>query len=115
MVAFPNIAETRERPEPPARRLPRLLYLGNALPPGVSKLFPECQPAGHLVETSLIRSIEPWFDVRSVGCSGLDLRHVRANLQDSLGLANALNLIDRAPEVYHRRHSLWRLRREYRQ
>lgn len=100
---------------PPARSTarPRLLYLGNALPPGVSTLFPEAQPAGHLVETSLITSINQAFEIRSVGCSSLDLEHLPEERRDSLGLPNALNLTDRTPELYHRHRSLWRLRRTY--
>lgn len=113
MLELPNRAEAGER-LPAARRLPRLLYLGNALPPGVSKLFPECQPAGHLVETSLVGSIESWFEVKSVGCSSLDLRLLPENAEGSCGLANELNLTDRAPEVFYRRRSLWQLRRQYR-
>lgn len=93
---------------------PRLLYLGNALPPGVSDLFPECQPAGHLVETSMVQSVEPWFEVRSVGCSGLDLDHLPPLASASLGLPNALNLTDRPPEIFYRWRSLWRLQRAYR-
>lgn len=96
-----------------AKARPRLLYLGNALPPGVSELFPDHQPAGHLVQTSLVKSIKPWFEVRSVGCSGLALKTLPPASDGAFGLNNELNLTDKAPEAYHRRRSLWRLRRAY--
>lgn len=105
--------ETGQPGTPSSATLPRLLYLGSALPPGVSGLFPECQPAGHLVETSLVQSVKPWFEIRSVGCSSLDLARLPQRLDDSLGLPNALNLTDKPPEIFYRWRSLVRLQREY--
>jgi len=98
----------------PAPSHPRLLYLGYALPPGVSDLFPELSPAGHLIETCLVNSIRPRFDLRSVGISRLDFARLRQPLSQSPGLPHDLNLLDRAPSVWHRYRSVWRLRTAYR-
>jgi glycosyltransferase involved in cell wall biosynthesis len=92
---------------------PRLLYLGSAFPPGVSALFPNLQPPGQLLETGFVRSTMPWWDTRSVGTSGIDIERLPRPLPASPGLDNALNLLDKAPEVWHRRRSLWRLQRAY--
>jgi glycosyltransferase involved in cell wall biosynthesis len=90
----------------------RLLYLGFAFPPGVAGHFPEAQPAGHLIETCLVNAVRPWFDIRSVGISWLDVQNVPPG-DSSPGLPHALNLLDRWPEVYHRWNSLLRLQRAY--
>lgn len=95
-------------------QLSRLLYLGNAFPPGVSALFPELQPAGHLIETSLINAVRPWFDVRSVGLSSVDIGRLPQPLAPSPGLPNALNLLDRPPALWNRWQSVRRLCRAYR-
>jgi glycosyltransferase involved in cell wall biosynthesis len=92
--------------------LPKLLYLGFAFPPGISGLFPEAQPAGHLIETCLINSIRPWFDVRSVCISWMHLESIR-DRDDSPGLPSALNLLDRSPELFYRWHSLRQLKHAY--
>jgi glycosyltransferase involved in cell wall biosynthesis len=94
---------------------PRLLYLGFAFPPGVSGLFPEMQPAGHLIETSLIDSIRPWFEVRSVGLNGVDVERLNRPLTASPGLPHALHLLEAKPELLHRLRALGRLRRAYAQ
>lgn len=114
MIGSSNPYQAGQSRPPASGGRPRLLYLGNALPPGVSNLFPECQPAGHLVETSMVQSVEPWFEVRSVGCSGLNLDRLPPPTSESLGLPNVLNLTDRPPEVFYRRRSLGRLQRAYR-
>jgi glycosyltransferase involved in cell wall biosynthesis len=93
---------------------PKLLYLGFAFPPGIAGLFPGSQPAGHLVETSLVNALRPWFEVRSVGISWIQVEEVSPD-DVSPGLPHALNLLDRWPEVYHRRRSLFRLKRQYRE
>jgi glycosyltransferase involved in cell wall biosynthesis len=92
--------------------LPKLLYLGFAFPPGISGLFPEAQPAGHLIETCFVNSIRPWFDVRSVCISWIDLGGIRQR-DHSPGLPSALNLLDRAPELFHRWRSLRQLKNAY--
>lgn len=91
----------------------QLLYLGNAFPPGVSALFPELQPAGHLIETNLVNALRPWFDVRSIGISSVRVEAVPHPRPDSPGLPNALNLLDRKPALFHRWRSLRRLRLAY--
>jgi glycosyltransferase involved in cell wall biosynthesis len=96
-------------------QLRRLVYLGNAFPPGVSALFPEIQPAGHLIETNLVHSLRPHFEVRSVGISGLDVDRLVASRPASPGLPNALNLVDRPPELWSRWRALGRLHRTYRE
>ena len=99
----------------PFKRPLRLLYLGNAFPPGVSALFPELQPAGHLIETNLIRSLADHCEVRSVGISNLDVSRLSLSASTSPGLPNALNLVDRPPELWHRWRALRRLRCAYQQ
>src|SRR5271169_2951060 len=54
----------------------KLLYLGFAFPPGVAGRFPEAQPAGHLIETSLVNSLRTWFEIRSVGISWIRVEDV---------------------------------------
>ncbi len=93
--------------------LPKLLYLGFAFPPGVSGLFPEAQPAGHLVETGLVNSLRPWFEIRSVGISWIRVEEVPPG-DPSPGLPHALNLLEAKPEPLHRLLSLRRLKRQYR-
>jgi len=100
-------------PELPKMRSLRLLYLGNAFPPGVSALFPELQPAGHLIETSLIRSLHDYCEIRSVGTSSVDVRRFSPSPSASPGLPNALNLVDRRPELWNWWQALRRLRVSY--
>src|ERR1043166_6861091 len=91
---------------------PRLLYLGYAFPPGVAGLFPEAQPAGHWIETNLVNALRPWFEIRSVGLSWIRVEEVPTG-DPSSGLPNALNLLDKKPELFHRWKSLVRLKRQY--
>jgi hypothetical protein len=90
----------------------RLLYLGFAFPPGIAGLFPEAQPAGHLIETCLVNAVRNWFDIRSVGISWIDVEKIGPR-DSSPGLPHELNLLDRWPELYHRWNSLARLKRAY--
>ena len=92
---------------------PKLLYLGFAFPPGVAGHFPEAQPAGHLVETNLVNSLRPWFEIRSVGISWIRVEDIPPG-DPSPGLPHALNLLDTKPEVFHRYWSLARLKGQYR-
>lgn len=95
--------------------LRRILYLGNAFPPGVAALFPELQPAGHLIETNLMDSLRNHADIRSVGISSVDVSRLKLSRPASPGLPNALNLLDRPPEIWSRWRSYRRLRHAYRQ
>jgi glycosyltransferase involved in cell wall biosynthesis len=88
------------------------LYLGYAFPPGVAGLFPEAQPAGHMIETSLVNALRPWFEVRSVGISWIRVDLLPPG-DRSPGLPHALNLLDKTPEVLNRWLSLSRLKRQY--
>ena len=94
---------------------PRLLYLGNVLPPGLAEIFPECQPTGELIERRLTQSVQKDFETRSVGCSDLDLKRFRCRAGAPKATSNALDLTDKQPEVIHRVLSLLRLRRSYQQ
>ncbi len=93
---------------------PKLLYLGFAFPPGVAARFPERQPAGHLIETCLVESLRPRFEVRSVGIASFDVRPFTSQ-GSSVGLPHVLNLLDGPPEVYHRQASLHRLKHQWRE
>jgi len=92
--------------------LPKLLYLGFAFPPGVTGRFPEAQPAGHVIETNLVTSLRPWFEIRSVGISWIRVEAVPPG-DASPGLPHELNLLDKWPELFHRWNSLARLKRQY--
>jgi len=92
----------------------RLLYLGMAFPPGVAGHFPELQPAGHVIETAMIDAVRPWFEVKSVGISELQLDRLNLPPDGSVGLPHELNLLDRPPEIFHRLASLARLKQAYR-
>ena len=93
--------------------LPKLLYLGFAFPPGVAGLFPEAQPAGHLIETSAVNALRPWFEIRSVGISWIRVEDVPPG-DPSPGLPHALNLLEANPVVFYRLVALHRLKRQYR-
>jgi len=90
----------------------RLLYLGLAFPPGVADVFPEAQPAGHLIETCLVNSIRPYADIKSVGISWLHVEEAPPG-GTAPGLPHALNLLECKPELFHRLRSLARLKRAY--
>jgi glycosyltransferase involved in cell wall biosynthesis len=92
----------------------RLLYLGNAFPPGISGLFPESQPAGHLIETNLISSLSSHCEIRSVGISNVNVDEISGRATPSPGLPNRLNLLDRPPQLWTRWRSLRCLRHTYR-
>jgi len=91
---------------------PKLLYLGYAFPPGVANLFPEAQPAGHVIETSLITAVQPWFEIRSVGLSWIDVDRLETR-DNSPGLPNILNLLDKKPELLNQLRSLRRLKQAF--
>ena len=91
----------------------KLLWLGISLPPGVSALFPEVQPQGHKTGTCLVNSLRPWFEIRSVCISPIDVNASTERAPGSPGLRNELNLLDRPPELWHRWRSLARLRAAY--
>lgn len=91
---------------------PKVLYLGFAFPPGIAGQFPEAQPAGHLIETSLVDSLRPWFEIRSVGISWIRVEQVSSR-DNSPGLPHDLVLLDRPPEIIWRFRSLARLKRAY--
>lgn len=93
--------------------LPKLLYLGLAFPPGYADVFPEAQPAGHLIETYLIDSIRPFFEIRSVGISWLNLSEA-PRTGSAPGIPHELNLLECKPELLHRLRSLAKLKHQYR-
>ncbi len=75
--------------------------------------FSPAQPAGHLIETNLIRSVQRPFEIRLVGISELHLAALNVNPASSPGLPNVLNLVNRPPELWYWIRSLGRLRRAY--
>jgi glycosyltransferase involved in cell wall biosynthesis len=92
----------------------KLLYLGFAFPPGVAGLYPEAQPAGHLIETNMVHSLRTWFDIRSVGISWIEVERVPPG-DPSPGLPHELNLLEKKPEVLYRWVSLRRLKHQYKE
>jgi glycosyltransferase involved in cell wall biosynthesis len=99
---------------------PRLLYLGFALPPGMSALYPELTPAGHLFETQMVAGLRRFFEMRTVtqlpvSVSASEARGGGDGGKLSPGVVPEVVLLDRPPEVYHRWRALRQLRRSYRQ
>lgn len=92
----------------------RLLYLGFAFPPGMQHLHPGVNPAGHNFETGLMRAFSDGWDIRSVGILPVEPPET-LDSQKSPGLPHALVLVDRQPELIHRRLALWRLIRAFQQ
>jgi glycosyltransferase involved in cell wall biosynthesis len=90
----------------------RLLYLGFAFPPGVAALHPGLNPAGHALETQMVRELRALFDVRSVGTLPFAPPWHEAADPDS-GVAHELLLVEKAPELFHRYRSLHRLKAQY--
>ena len=99
-------------PDPLLNRAP-LLYLGIAFPPGIASQCPDLQPAGQVIETALINSIRPYFDLRSVGLNEADLTQIRGPRDDSPGLDHDLNLLEGPPKLWSWLRSIHRLRRTY--
>lgn len=91
----------------------RLLYLGFAFPPGMAALYPECNPAGHALETRMAAQLRSYFDLRSVGV--LPVAPPQTELPEPVpGIDHELLLLERPPELFHRYRSLARLKAQYR-
>jgi glycosyltransferase involved in cell wall biosynthesis len=93
-----------------SRRL-RLLYLGNAFPPGMAgQLF----VTAHLGETRMIQELSRLADVSTVGLLTGEIWKKRLEPKDdSAGLEHKLILWDRDPALWHRWVSWRKLRRLY--
>ena len=98
------------------RRL-RLLYLGNAFPPGMSgETFVSATSflTPHLSETRLIQELSSFADVSSVGLlPGKRWPQRKAPKDDSPGLNHELVLWSRNPALWHRWISWRKLRQLY--
>jgi glycosyltransferase involved in cell wall biosynthesis len=94
----------------------RLLYLGFAFPPGLAELHPGVNPAGHALETRMIRELRHHFEIRSAGVLPVDLRQTAAlsGADPTSGIAHEVLLVSKAPELFHRLKSLSHLKRCYR-
>ncbi len=93
---------------------PRLLYLSNAFPPGVTGRFPWVNPAGHATETRMAQALARHARVTSIGLiSGAVFGGLQPR-DDSLGLEHELLLWERRPALWHRWFAWQRLRRFYR-
>lgn len=90
----------------------RLLYLGFAFPPGMAALHPGLNPAGHALETQMVRELRAHFDVRSAGMLPCAPAPHEAADPDS-GIPHELLLVEKAPELFHRYRSLFRLKAQY--
>ena len=97
----------------PNRRL-RLLYLGNAFPPGMTWAFrPFCLTAS-VYETRMVQALSQRVEIATVGLLPAKIwRHLDEPRDDSCGLEHELLLWDRDPKLWHRWHSWRRLRRLY--
>ena len=93
-------------------RVPRLLYLGYAFPPGVAALHPGVNPAGHALETRMIMELRRGLEVRSVGVLPFEPPALEAADPQS-GLAHEVVLVEKPPELTHRIRALRRLKAEY--
>jgi glycosyltransferase involved in cell wall biosynthesis len=89
---------------------PRLLYLSNAFPPGVTGRFPSINPAGHANETRMAQALGRLTDLSSVGLLPAEVFGKLVPRDDSLGLEHQFLLWDMKPELWHRWRS-WRLLR----
>jgi glycosyltransferase involved in cell wall biosynthesis len=98
------------------RRL-RVLYLGNAFPPGMTgERFVDAHSflVPHLAETLLIEELAKLAEVSSIGMlPGTAWHRTREPKDDSPGLAHDVVLWDRNPALWHRWVSLRKLRRYY--
>lgn len=68
---------------------------------------------GHIMETNMIQSLTPWFEIRSVGLCERDWIKIFQRSDEGLRLNHELYLLDRTPEVLTRLGSLHRLRKAY--
>jgi glycosyltransferase involved in cell wall biosynthesis len=95
------------------RRL-RLLYLGNAFPPGLAWVFrPFCVTAS-VYEARLVQAFSQRVEISSVGLLPAKLwGHLDEPKDDSSGVENELVLWDRNPALWHRWISWRKLRRYY--
>jgi len=93
-------------------RATRLLYLGFGFPPGVAGLFPGLNPAGHALETQMVRELRHHFDIRSAGVLPFAPPRAEAAEPES-GIAHELVLVEKAPELFYRYRSLARLKAQY--
>jgi glycosyltransferase involved in cell wall biosynthesis len=98
------------------RRL-RLLYLGNAFPPGMageSFVTADSFLTPHLSETRLVQELSRLADVSTVGLlPGKTWKKRKEPKDDSPGLEHKLVLWDRNPALWHRWNSWRKLRQLY--
>jgi glycosyltransferase involved in cell wall biosynthesis len=98
------------------RRL-RLLYLGNAFPPGMAGatfITSDSFFTPHLSETRLVQELSRLADISTVGLlRGKTWKQRREPKDDSPGLEHELVLWDRNPALWHRWISWRKLRRYY--
>jgi len=98
------------------RRL-RLLYLGNAFPPGMAGenlVTADSFLTPHLSETRLAQELSRLTEVATVGLlPGKSWKRLREPRDDSPGLKHELVLWDRNPALWHRWSSWRKLRRLY--
>lgn len=97
-----------------ARPRLRLLYLGFAFPPGIARLHPEVNPAGHALETQMIHELRHHFEIRSTAVLPFEVSVIDGADPHS-GLPHDLMLLERPPELFTRWSSLARLKARYRQ
>jgi glycosyltransferase involved in cell wall biosynthesis len=83
----------------------RILFLGHTFPPGLAELSP---PPQRLVESCLVESIAPWFEVRRVAIAD---REDCGN--PGVQMPWALTLVERKPEVWHRYRAIAKLQSTY--
>ncbi len=81
--------------------LKRILFLGHTFPPGIVELAP---PPNRLIESSLVESIRPWFEIRRVAIT--DGSHQGPVPWD-------LTLVEKKPELLRRLQAIRHLKRSY--
>lgn len=90
-----------------------LLYLGFAFPPGLHARHPDINPAGHPLETQMVAELRSHFMVRSVASLPVEVSGAALDPNASAGVESDLHLLDRAPELVHRRQAFNQLTTAY--
>lgn len=91
---------------------PRILYLSNAFPPGVTGRFPSLNPAGHATETRFIQALSRIAQIRTVGHLPAEVRNQLEPRDDSFGVEHEYILWEGRTRVWHD-WLAWRELRDY--
>jgi glycosyltransferase involved in cell wall biosynthesis len=91
---------------------PDVLYLGFTFPPGVAALHPAVQSFGHAHHARMVHELERTLRVESVNLLPFAAESP-PGADPASGLVGRLTLVEKKPEVLHRRLAAHQLRRFY--